>query len=51
MEDEPITYIKDDENINKTIFNENEEINNEFINNLPDWDLEPPYEIIKRSNL
>lgn len=28
-----------------------EEKTNQFVNGLPDWDLEPPYEIIRRHQL
>ncbi len=51
MEDDAITYIEEDEITPQEIVNESNEIKSEFINGLPDWDLEPPYEIIKRSNL
>ena len=52
MNDDTITYL-DEENEIKPIKIEEEsiKIDNEFINGLPDWDLEPPYELIKRSNL
>ena len=55
MNDDVITYIDDSEPLKNEINNQKkEEIpenNNEFIKGLPDWDLEPPYELIKRSNL
>jgi len=57
MNDDAITYLEEKEtneesNI-KPIKNitKSPEVNNEFINGLPDWDLEPPYELIKRSKL
>ena len=37
--------------IEKTVSDEvklTEEKANQFVNGLPDWDLEPPYEIVRR---
>ncbi len=59
MDNDVITFLDDSEPITKTskeesinpLIKDDKKINNEFINGLPDWDLEPPYEIIKRSNL
>ena len=55
MNDDVITYLDESEPINNEI-NKPKKVelpdnNNEFIKGLPDWDLEPPYELIKRSNL
>lgn len=52
MNDNTITYLEEDEKITEQEKKETPEyINNEFINGLPEWDLEPPYEVIKRSEL
>lgn len=42
---EAFTFIDDKEEIK-----EEENIENPFVTGLPDWDLEPPYETIKRGD-
>lgn len=50
MEDE-IKYIDNEKLEKKEIINNNEleeTIDSKFVIGLPDWDLEPPHEIIRR---
>lgn len=42
----PKSHSKDDSKGSVQI-----EENNEFINGLPEWDLEPPYEVVRRQQL
>lgn len=43
---EAFTFIEDLEETKK----EEENVENPFVTGLPDWDLEPPYETIKRGD-
>lgn len=48
-------YLTDDNELNTLgKYSEEETLNNdknEFVNGLPDWDLEPPHELVRRKDL
>lgn len=50
-------YISKEDNIipidNKSTndVKEEEDKTNQFVSGLPDWDLEPPYEIVRRNQM
>lgn len=54
-EDNTFEYLSDDipNNLNTENSNINQTINDyhEFVEGLPEWDLEPPYEIVRRNQL
>jgi len=37
-----------DETINNMVIENNEKVADDFVNGLPEWDLLPPYEVIRR---
>lgn len=46
--DDNIIPISEEDNI---VIEDEEEKTNQFVSGLPEWDLEPPYEIIRRRQL
>ena len=49
MNSDGIEYIKEEPKKTKETKEKQEEKQEEFINSLPDWDLVPPYEVIRRN--